>query len=184
MATMHFLSGDIPNKLGNGHFVHVPYDTFQCSDGYIIIAVITDNFWMALMEVVDAPELNTDENKGQPGRWKNQIEINRRINQIFSTNTKTYWLEKLQAKRIPCAPVNDISQALRDPQVLSRNMVVDVEHPLGGKAKMPGNPVKLSDTYEDTYSPPPTLGQHNEEVYASLGMTAEDMQALQDSGVI
>ncbi len=184
MATMHFLSGDIPDKLGNGHFVHVPYDTFQCSDGYIIIAVITDNFWTALMEVIDAPELNTEENKGQPGRWKNQVEINRRINEIFSTDTKTHWLEKLQAKRIPCAPVNDISQALRDPQVLSRNMVIDVEHPLGGSAKMPGNPVKLSETYEDAFSAPPMLGQHNEEVYASIGLAAEELKALQEAGVI
>lgn len=184
MATMHFLSGDIPDKLGNGHFVHVPYDTFQCSDGYIIIAVITDNFWTVLMEVIDAPELNTEENKGQPGRWKNQVEINRRINEIFSTDTKTHWLEKLQAKRIPCAPVNDISQALRDPQVLSRNMVIDVEHPLGGSAKMPGNPVKLSETYEDAFSAPPMLGQHNEEVYASIGLAAEELKALQEAGVI
>jgi crotonobetainyl-CoA:carnitine CoA-transferase CaiB-like acyl-CoA transferase len=90
----------------------------------------------------------------------------------------------MQAKRIPCAPVNNIAQALADEQILSRNMVIEVEHPLGGAAKMPGNPVKLSDTYEDTYSPPPTLGQHNDEVYASLGMSTDDLKALQDSGVI
>ncbi len=185
MATMHFLSGDIPDKLGNGHFVHVPYDTFQCSDGYIIIAVITDNFWASLMEVIDTPELNTEENKGQPGRWKNQIEINRQINQVFSTDTKAKWLEKLQAKRIPCAPVNNISQALNDPQVLSRNMVVDVEHPLGGSAKMPGNPIKLSETHEETYSAPPTLGQHNDEVYKGLlGKTDDEINQLKESGVI
>jgi crotonobetainyl-CoA:carnitine CoA-transferase CaiB-like acyl-CoA transferase len=164
--------------------VHVPYDTFQCSDGYIIIAVITDNFWTALMEVVDAPELDTAENKDQPGRWKNQAVINQRLNQILSTNTQKHWLGKMQAKRIPCAPVNNIAQALRDEQVLSRNMVIEVDHPLGGKTKMPGNPVKLSDTYEDTFSPPPTLGQHNIEVFSALGMTREDLEALQREGVI
>jgi crotonobetainyl-CoA:carnitine CoA-transferase CaiB-like acyl-CoA transferase len=184
MATMHFLSGEVPTMLGNGHFVHVPYDTFQCSDGYIIIAVITDNFWTALMEVVDAPELNTEENKGQPGRWKNKIIINQRLNEILSTKPQAYWLEKMQAKRIPCAPVNNIAQALNDEQVLSRNMVIEVEHPLGGKAKMPGNPVKLSETYEDSYSPPPTLGQHNGEIYSSLGLSAEEMTALKNAGVI
>ena len=68
MATMYFLSGDIPDKLGNGHFVHVPYDTFQCSDGFIIIAVLTDNFWTALMEVVDARERHTEQHQRQPGR--------------------------------------------------------------------------------------------------------------------
>lgn len=184
MATMYFLSGEIPDKLGNGHFVHVPYDTFRCSDGYIIIAVITDNFWTALMEVVDAPDLNVEENKSQPGRWKNKSLINRRLNEILSANTQQYWLGKMQAKRIPCAPVNNMAQALADEQVLWRNMVIEVEHPLGGKAKMPGNPIKLSDTYEDTYSPPPMLGQHNDEVYASIGLTADELKSLQDAGVI
>lgn len=184
MATMYFLSGEIPDKLGNGHFVHVPYDTFQCSDGYIIIAVITDNFWAALMEVVDAPDLNTEENKSQPGRWKNKALINRRLNELLSTQPQAYWLERLQARRIPCAPVNNLAQALSDEQVLARNMVIEVAHPLGGSVKMPGNPIKLSETYEDTYSPPPLLGQHNREVYTSLGLSEAELAALQQEGVI
>jgi crotonobetainyl-CoA:carnitine CoA-transferase CaiB-like acyl-CoA transferase len=72
MATMHFLSGIIPDKLGNGHFVHVPYDSFTCSDGYIIIAIIADNFWEALLTVIPAADLNTEEHKYQPGRLKNK----------------------------------------------------------------------------------------------------------------
>ncbi len=185
MATMHFLSGEIPEKLGNGHFVHVPYDTFRCQDGYIILAVITDNFWAALMEIIEAPELNTEENKGQPGRWKNKALINERLNQIFSTNTQAYWLEQLQAKRIPCAPVNNLAQALCEPQILARNMVIEVAHPLGGTAKMPGNPIKLSETYEDTFAPPPLLGQHNEEIYQGLlGKNADEIKELQEAGVI
>lgn len=184
MATMHFLSGIIPDKLGNGHFVHVPYDAFTCSDGYIIIAIIADNFWEELLKIIPAGELNTEEHKYQPGRLKDKELINRRLNEILSTNTQAYWLEKMRAARIPCAPVYDLSQAVHDEQVLHRNMIVEVAHPLGGSAKMPGNPIKLSDTYEDTYSPPPTLGQHNEEVYASLGMTADELKSLQAAGVI
>jgi crotonobetainyl-CoA:carnitine CoA-transferase CaiB-like acyl-CoA transferase len=184
MATMYFLSGVVPDKLGNGHFVHVPYDTFQCSDGYIIIAIIADNFWGELLKVIDAQDLNTEEHKFQPGRLKNKELINRRLNEILSTNTQAYWLEKLQALRIPCAPVYNLGQALNDKQVLSRNMIVKVEHPLGGSTKMPGNPIKLSETHEDTFSPPPLLGQHNEEIYATLGMTKDDLKTLQDAGVI
>ncbi|GAB4490756.1 MAG: CoA transferase [Anaerolineales bacterium] len=185
MATMYFLSGQIPDKLGNGHFVHVPYDTFQCADGYIIIAVITDNFWDALMEVVNAPDLNTAENRGQPGRWKNKTHINQRLNEILVTNTQAHWLEKLQARRIPCAPVNNLAQALADEQVLARNMVVEVAHPLGGTARMPGNPVKLSETHQDTFTPPPLLGQHNHEIYGSLlGLTSEELAELQGKGII
>ena len=185
MATMYFLSGEIPDKLGNGHFVHVPYDTFQCADGYIIIAVITDPFWAALMTAVDAPDLNLEEYKRQPGRLKNKALINGRLNEILATNSQTYWLEKLRAARIPCAPVNNLAQALADEQVLARNMVVEAAHPLGGAVKMPGNPIKLSDTHEDTFTPPPLLGQHNEEIYQErLGLSGEELAALRAEGVI
>ncbi len=185
MATMHFLSGIIPDKLGNGHFVHVPYDTFQCSDGYIIIAIIADNFWEALLTVIPADDLNTEEHKFQPGRLKNKELINARLNEILGSNTQAYWLERLQSARIPCAPVNNLAQAVNDPQVLARNMIVEVAHPLGGTAKMPGNPIKLSDTYEDAFSPPPTLGQHTQEVFTRLlGKTEAELAELKAEGVI
>lgn len=185
MATMYFLSGEIPGRLGNGHFVHVPYDTFRCADGYIIIAVITDNFWAALMELLDAPDLDTPENREQPGRWRNKETIHRRLNEILATNTQAYWLEQLRRYRIPCAPVNNLAQTLSDEQVLARNMVVEVAHPLGGSTRMPGNPIKLSETHEDTFSPPPLLGQHNGEVYGGLlGLDEAELAALQAASVI
>jgi crotonobetainyl-CoA:carnitine CoA-transferase CaiB-like acyl-CoA transferase len=185
MATMYFLSGEIPGRLGNGHFVHVPYDAFRCADGYIIIAVITDNFWAALMELLDAPDLDTPENREQPGRLRNKETIHRRLNEILSTNTQAYWLDQLRRYRIPCAPVNNLAQALADEQVLARHMVVEVTHPLGGSTRMPGNPIKLSETHEDTFSPPPLLGQHNREVYQGLlGLDEAELEALQTAGVI
>jgi CoA:oxalate CoA-transferase len=184
IVTMHFLSGVIPGRVGSGHMVHVPYDTFQCSDGHIVIAVIMDEFWGRLLQAVPADDLDTEENKSQPGRLKNKELINRRLNEIFSTDTREHWLDKLKAARVPCAPVNNVAQALSDEQVLFRNMIVDVEHPLGGLTKAPGNPIKLSDTHEDTFTPPPLLGQHNEEIYSSLGMTHEEIEALQNEGVI
>ncbi len=185
MATMYFLSNQIPHKLGNAHFVHVPYNTFPTETGHIVIAVITDSFWDNLMELVDAPDLDTEENKGQPGRWKNQNLINARLSDIFQTNTQDYWLEQLQVARIPCAPVNNLEQALSDVQVKARNMVVEVEHPNGTTYKVPGNPIKLSDTYEDSYSSPPLLSQHTDEVLQEiLSCSDSDIEHLRASGVI
>ena len=184
-AAMHFLSGIIPERPGNGHFIHVPYDSYQCSDGFIIIAIIADNFWQVLLKIIPADDLNTEENMYQPGRLKNKELINRRINEILSANTQAYWLETLRSARIPCAPVYDLHQALNNEQVLHRNMIVEVEHPLGGSARVPGNPIKLSDTHEDTFTPPPTLGQHNEEVFSALlGMTHDEIKALENKGII
>ena len=185
MATMYFLSGEIPDKLGNAHFVHVPYNTFPTQDGFIIIAVITDQFWENLMKLLSLPELNTEENKGQPGRWKNQDQINARLAEIFQTNSQSYWIEQLQEARIPCAPVNNIEQALSDVQVTARNMVVEVEHPNGTKFKVPGNPIKLSDTHEDSYSSPPLLGEHTEQILSDwLGKSEEEIEAFRTTGVI
>lgn len=184
IVSMYFLSGVIPERVGSGHMVHVPYNTFQCSDGHIVVTVIMDEFWGRLLQAIPADDLDAEENKSQPGRLKNKKLINRRLNEIFSTNTREYWLDKLKKARVPCAPVNNVAQALSDEQVLFRNMVVEVDHPLGGSTKVPGNPIKLSDTHEDTFTPPPLLGQHNEEVFSSLGMTHEEIEALRNDGVI
>jgi len=185
MATMYFLSGEVPGPLGNSHFVHVPYDSFPCSDGHLIIAVIVDEFWKNLMQIVDLPELDTEENLRQPGRWKNRALINQKLAERLRANTQAYWLEKLRAARIPCAPVYNFAQALSNEQVLARGMVVEVEHPQGGCVKMPGNPVKLSDTPAETYSPPPLLGQHTDEVLMTLlGKSAHELEILRSEGVI
>jgi CoA:oxalate CoA-transferase len=127
MATMHFLSGEDPYPIGNSHFVHVPYNTFSCSNGSIVIAVITDNFWQYLKEVVNCPDFDNIKYDTQPGRWEDRDMINSTLNQLLSTNTCQYWLAKFESKRIPCAPVNSLSQALSDEQVLHRNMVIDLK---------------------------------------------------------
>lgn len=184
MATMHFLSGAIPGQLGNAHTVHVPYDTFPCSDGYIIVAVITDNFWINLMDLIDLPELHTEENKTQPGRWKNREAINKKLAEIFRMNDQAYWIDKLHEARIPCAPVNNIAQALNSSQVRARNMVVNVPLMNGETLAMPGNPVKMSLSYEDTFSPPPTLGQHTNEELKKLGISEVALDELRQHGII
>lgn len=185
MATAFMLSGELPERRGNAHFLHVPYNSFRTQDGYIILAVITDAFWENLMQIVDAPDLNTTENQHQPGRWKNQHTINNRLEAIFCTQTQAYWIERLSAARIPCAPVNSFAQALSDVQVLARNMVVEIAHPGGQTTRAPGNPVKMSATYEDTFDPPPLLGQHTNEILKTLlGLPDSEIQLLKEKGVV
>lgn len=185
MATMHFLSGEDPYPIGNSHFVHVPYNTFRCADGFIVIAVITDNFWQNLKQVLPCPEFDDPALDGQPGRWAAQEMINTRLNEMLEQNTCAHWLEQLEAKRIPCAPVNSFSQALSDPQVRHRNMVIDLQHPGGASTSGPGNPIKLSRTAEESFSPAPLLGQHTEDVFSKLlGCSGEEIEDLRQRGVI
>ena len=159
MATMQTLSGIDPEPIGNAHFVHVPYNTFTAKDGFIVIAVITNAFWKSLLDVVDLDALRDPQFNDQPGRLANQNFIEEQLNNKLITKSSNYWINALNKVKVPCGPINTFSQALADDQVLYRNMVVEVEHPDGGSVDMPGNPVKLSYTDEDSYSPPPHLGQ-------------------------
>ena len=153
MATMYFLSGDDPTPIGNNHFVHVPYNSYRTADGFIVIAVITDNFWQNLKQVVTYPGFDLEEYDTQPGRLASKDYIDGKLNEILATQSSEYWLERLVEKRIPCAPVNKFSQALSDEQVIHRNMVVDLKHSNGKSTKGPGNPIKFSRTNEESFSP-------------------------------
>jgi len=185
MATMYFLSGDVPHPIGNSHFVHVPYNSYPTADGHIIIAVIFDSFWENLLEVVDEPAFREPRYLTQPGRLADKDFIDGRLAEILSGETSDYWLERLQARRIPCARVNTLDQALADEQVLARNMVVELKHPEGGSTRGPGNPIKLSRTGEESYSPAPLLGQHTNQVLASLlGYSEDRIGSLKAQGVV
>ncbi len=164
MATMHSMSGEIPGPLGNSHFVHVPYNTFKTKTDMIVIACVGDQFWPPLLDLLDDKELRDSRFEFAPSRLKEKAYIEERINNVLINERAGYWLEKLENARIPCARVNNVSQAMSDPQIIARNMVIDLNHPIKGKAKVPGNPIKLSDTDGDSYSPPPLLGAHNDEV--------------------
>jgi CoA:oxalate CoA-transferase len=185
MATMHFLSGDNPHPIGNSHFVHVPYNSYQTADGHLVIAVITDNFWQHLKQVVQCPEFNDDIYDLQPGRLAAKQMIDKKLSEIFATNTTEYWLALLNEKRIPCAPVNTFSQALNDEQVKHRNMVVEVAHPNGQATKMPGNPIKLSRSNEESFTSPPLLGANTDEVFTDvLGYSGDKIAELKAQGIV
>ena len=185
MATMYFLSGEQPPAIGNSHFVHVPYDTFATENGHIILAIITDALWARLMELIDLPDLNTKENEGQPGRWKNRDHINAEVSKKLKTKSREHWLEQLQGKGVPCAPVNNFEDTFKDEHIQARNMVVDVPLPNGETIKQVGNPIKMSETYEDSYTAPPTLGRDTEEILKSLiGITEDELAQLRAEGAV
>ena len=184
MATMYFLSGKDPYPIGNSHFVHVPYNTFRTSDGFIVIAVITDNFWQNLKDVIECPAFDNPKYDVQPGRWEDRGMINNQLNEVLQQKTSAYWLEKLEGKRIPCAPVNRFSQALSDQQVCHRNMVVELAHPNGKTTKGPGNPIKLSRTNGESFTAAPLVGQQTNEVLTGiLGYDEARIAGLREKGV-
>ncbi|MDH3942767.1 MAG: CoA transferase, partial [Anaerolineae bacterium] len=168
MAAVALMTGEDPARIGNSHTNHVPYNVYACQDGHIILAVVTDEFWQSLTECLEISGLDTPENKKRSGRLKNRAAIDQTLSDVFAPQPKAYWLEKIGAARVPCAPVNRLSEAFKDPQLIARNMVIDVEHADGETARMVGNPIKLSDSYDDTFTPAPRLGEHNREVFVNI----------------
>jgi CoA:oxalate CoA-transferase len=185
MATMVSLSGEIPTPIGNSHFVHTPYNTFDTADDAIIIAVIGDRFWPPLVDLMDIDALRDPQFATADVRLTHKAFIEGLLQERLRQGTAEHWLARLEAARIPCARVNNLAQALNDPQVRHRNMVVRVEHPLGGSVEMPGNPIKLSDDRDDRFTPPPLVGAHTVEVIREWTAMDEDRlaQGLAD-GVI
>ena len=185
MATMYLMSGVQPPAVGNGHFVHVPYGTFRTTSRYLILACMGDAFYIKLAQMLNDPFLLEERFQKQPERWAHRYAINAKVQEYLEKESCEYWLEQLKEHRIPAAPVNDFAHALNDPQVRARNMVVDVPLPNGQTVPQPGNPVKLSDTMEQYFAPPPKLGQHTDNVLQELlGISDEDLVQLRSNGVI
>ena len=185
MATMQTLSGIDPEPIGNAHFVHVPYNSFTTSDGFVVIAVITDEFWQSLKSVVNVGSLDDSKFDSSIDRLKNQAFIEKELNKVLSTQTSDHWIDKLNKAKVPCAPINKFSDALNDEQVKHRNMIVEVEHPDGGFVKMPGNPVKMSYTNEESYSSPPHLGTDTREILKNWSKYEDDkIESLENEKII
>lgn len=188
MATMHLMSGRMPQRIGNAHFVHVPYNTYATQDGHIIVACIGDAFFERLLEVVDHPVLKEPAYRRQPARLADRTRIDAVLNEVFAADSSAAWLARLRAARVPCGPVNDFAQALSEPQVTARHMVVEVALDDGTPVAMPGNPVKLSDmdtADQTTFAPPPPLGRDTDAVLQSLlHYPPQRIEALRAAGAV
>ena len=185
MATMHLLSGHVPGGIGNGHFVHVPYNSYPTSDGHVIVACIGDPFFERFVEFIDLPALRDPEYRKQPVRYAAKDRIDALIADAFRQHSTAHWLERLREARIPCGPVNNFAQALGDSQVQAREMVVPVQLKTGETVRMPGNPIKLSNAEARTYTCPPALGENTDQVLTQLlGYPADKLATLKQAGAV
>ena len=164
MATMHFLSGENPEPIGNQHMNHVPFNSYKTSDGFIQIGVVAEDFWPSLIKALDLEQLDTEENKLRIGRLKNRENIDEAVQEVFITNTTEHWLKILQEHRVPCGPINTLSETFQDADLLKRNMIVEVLQDSGASVKMPGNPVKISN-HDEEFRRSPKLGEHTSEIF-------------------
>lgn len=162
-------SGSVPKPLGNRHPSITPFSAFTAKDGHIIVGAGNDRLWEKLCNILGHSELIKDPRfDSNSNRTNNVKELGSILNGIFINKTIAEWLEELEAAGLPCAPINTVDKIVNDPHIAARNMIVEVEHPVAGNLKMPGIPVKLSETPGSVHSPAPLLGQHTAEIMKEL----------------
>jgi len=185
MATMHLMSGDVPQRIGNRHFVHVPYNVYPTQDGYVVVACIGDGFFARFLEMLPLPELQNPEYEKQPARLRDKEKIDAAIGVAFRNKTTAHWLEQLRSHRIPCGPVNNFAQALSDPQVLARDMVKKVRLVGGDEISTTGVPMKFSSTNAQYLTAPPRVGEDSQAVLRELlGYSDAKIGQLAGSGAL
>ena len=162
-------SGEIPVPLGNRHPSITPFSAFTAKDGQVIVGAGNDRLWTKLCNVLEKPELLADERFSNNGlRTTNFHELHAILNSVLVNKTIDEWIALLEEAGIPCAPINNIERILNDPQIKARDMIVEVEHPIAGHLKMPGVPVKLSDSPGSVRIPAPLLGHDANEILREL----------------
>jgi crotonobetainyl-CoA:carnitine CoA-transferase CaiB-like acyl-CoA transferase len=181
----YLLSGKVPGRWGTAHPNTVPYQVFPTNDGHVILGANNDMQYRRLCEVAGAPELATDARfTTNSMRLKHREELIERIAGLTRKQATRYWVDRLEAAGLPCAPVNTIDRVFDDPQVLHRGMKLSMTHP-ASPAPLIGSPLKLSETPVSFRRPPPTLGQHTDEVLEDvLKLTAAERAGLREGGII
>jgi len=184
----YFYDHKIPERNGNAYASIAPYDSYQASDGYVIIACGNQKLYEKLChEVLHMPEMISDERfLTIPLRVKNNDIQKQYIESWTKQHTVSEIVDIVLGHGIPASPIFDVGQIVSDEHIAgAREMFVECEHPVIGNMVYNGNPIKLMETMPEISRPGPTLGQHNEEVYAEfLGLSAAELSRLQDDGVI
>lgn len=182
----YLVEGKIPRRWGNAHPNIVPYQSFKTADGYLVIGVASEVIWRRFCQALGKAELADEPRFAKnSARVENRVELVGLIAEIFLSRDTDTWMSLLNEAGVPCAPVQTIDQVFRAPQVLHREMLVEVEHPTAGPVRMAGIPVKFSTTPASIRLPPPLLGQHTEEVLETwLGMGRDDIKELKRKSVI
>ncbi len=182
----YMADGVVPEPMGTAYKALLPYQTFRTKTTDLALAVGSDRLWrlfcpiLGLAEMLDDPRYATN-----AARVQNRSTLIQKLQAVFLTKTYEEWEALLLAKGIPMGAINTIDQVVKHPQVQARGMIVESDHPVAGKVKVVGVPVKLSETPGSVRDSAPLLGQHTDVVLREyLGMGEADIAALRQAGAI
>jgi formyl-CoA transferase/CoA:oxalate CoA-transferase len=178
-ASSAFATGDTPQRMGNRHPSIAPYDTFTTADGEFVLSVGNDDQFRRLARVLDRPALAEDPRfRTNADRVTHAQSLRDELSALLKKWHRADLLAALKQAGIPSAAVRTITEALGDPQLAAREMIVPLEHVAAGTVRVLGTPLKLSATPASVRTAPPALGQHTTAILGELGMNAEQIAEL------
>ena len=184
-SSVYFADGEIPGPLGSAHRVSAPYQALRTKDGYLNIGAATQPTWEQLCRAIGQEALIDDPRFKVPGdRKARQDELASLLEETFTTDTTENWLKMLEEAGVVAGPIYNMDQVYKDPQVLARKMLVDLEDPDLGTIHNIGIPVKLSATPGQIRTRAPMLGEHSTEVLLERGFSKAEVGKLVEAGVV
>lgn len=184
-AGAYFATGVAPARLGNRHPTIAPYETFAASDGEVVVAVGNDGLWRDFCAVAGLEHLVQDPRFAtNPSRVAHRNELNAILAPRMAERTRAAWIAQLTEAGVPCGSVRSVAEALTDPQILAREMVVPIHHPVAGAMHVTGVPIKLSATPGSVRQPPPVLGGDTDAILGELGYSTTEISSLRERGVV
>jgi crotonobetainyl-CoA:carnitine CoA-transferase CaiB-like acyl-CoA transferase len=185
-AQSYLLGGEIPQPTGHDLPQSTVYGCFPARDGHLVIAAQADDAWQRFAKLIGGDACAADTRfHASAGRNAHRVEILARVREwTMAQHSVKACCAALDAAGVPAAPVARIDEVLADPQTLARGMVVEQDHPLAGRIRLPNLPFRFSDCDTAPRGPAPLLGQHNREVAAELGFSNTDIDALVRDGVL
>ncbi|MBK6981257.1 MAG: CoA transferase [Betaproteobacteria bacterium] len=184
-SAIYFATGENPQPTGSAHILTAPYQAFPTADGWINVGGANQANWERIAKAIGREDLLADPRFRTNGdRMQHLAELTPLIAERMQSRPSAHWIRELESAGVPVGPINRIGDMLADPQVVARDMVVEVDHPKAGRTKALGMPVKFSDTPCAVTRASPLLGQHTDEILGSLGYTPAQIDALCASGAV
>jgi len=185
-ANAFFATGKVPNRRGNRHPSITPYETYKCKDGFLNLGVGNDSLWVKFCDAVGLDKIKDDQRfQINAERVKNREELEKILIPFFENYELKEIIEILRNNGIPCGPINNLEDALNNPQVIQREMVQEIQIPEIGKTKITGVPIKMSATPGSIRMPPPSLGEHTNQILKNyLNISNSEIEHLREKNII